>query len=442
MANTTFRTKTFYQGISVINPKRSPTGLVGRASWYPYYAGFSHTFAESLLASLKLPPRSRVLDPWNGSGTTSSSAAAAGFRAHGFDINPVMVIAARARMLSLLTKESLLPIASDISQKATSIEPPQVRRNDPLEIWLTPDSAQSFRRIDASIRHLLVSQKNYSFLSEGTAVNELSDLASFYYVALFRSLRRILGTFFASNPTWVKKPPSIRNRLRPTFSRVLSVFDAEVSAMVSALGDGSSTTTEGSSHLAIASSECLPTETGSIDAVLTSPPYCTRIDYAIATSIELALLGVDSKHGFSSLRKAMIGTAVVPSTPPKRSDSWGPTCLTFLDRISDHPSKASGSYYLKNHLQYFHSVFSSLSELSRTLVVGGTCAIVVQDSYYKEIHNDLPQVFVEMGQANAMRLGHRVDFDSLRTMAVIHPHTRQYRASPRARESVLLLYRE
>ena len=27
------------------------------------------------------------------------------------------------------------------------------------------------------------------------------------------------------------------------------------------------------------------------DAVIGSPPYCTRIDYVIATSIELAILG-------------------------------------------------------------------------------------------------------------------------------------------------------
>src|SRR5580692_6090361 len=58
----------------VLNPKREGKVLPGRTNWYPYYAGFSHDFAQTLMRSLRLERGSRVLDPWNGSGTTTLSA--------------------------------------------------------------------------------------------------------------------------------------------------------------------------------------------------------------------------------------------------------------------------------------------------------------------------------------------------------------------------------
>jgi hypothetical protein len=61
--------------LSISNPKRDPKNVGGRESWYPYYAGFSPVFARGFFESLRLDPRSRVLDPWNGSGTTVEAAA-------------------------------------------------------------------------------------------------------------------------------------------------------------------------------------------------------------------------------------------------------------------------------------------------------------------------------------------------------------------------------
>jgi hypothetical protein len=58
----------------------------------------------------------------------------------------------------------------------------------------------------------------------------------------------------------------------------------------------------------VASSESLPIGDKSVDFILTSPPYCTRIDYAVATMPELALIGYKLNSDFKSLRKQLIGT--------------------------------------------------------------------------------------------------------------------------------------
>jgi tRNA G10 N-methylase Trm11 len=430
-----------FQNLTITNPKRDPKNVSGRATWYPYYAGFSPVFARSFFDSLALDPGSQVMDPWNGSGTTIEAAAHAGHDAKGFDINPVMIVVARARMLSDASRQSLGPLSTAILLRARDARVLDFDRSDPLELWLTPESAMAFRRVETGIQQLLINSEGHRFLDSRDTVSQLSDLAAFYYVALFRTARSLLKRFFTSNPTWVKKPATPENRARPGFESILAAFGREVESMAEALQPEWTRSAGGQYTLAIASSEQLPIESSSIHTVLSSPPYCTRIDYAIATSVELAVLGIDANHGLTKLRRAMIGGAVVPREAPSPQSGWGKTCLTFLEGVAGHRSKASATYYLKNHLQYFDGMFRSLQEISRVLVDQGTCALVVQDSHYKDVHNDLPRIFVEMGDAHNLRLGRQVDFENTRSMARMHPHARKYWPHLHAKESVLMLTR-
>ena len=157
----------------------------------------------------------------------------------------------------------------------------------------------------------------------------------------------------------------------------------------------------------------------------------------MASLPELTLLGYDPNGSFYDLRKSLIGTSTVPTLVPESLAAWGSTCNGFFQRLASHESKASQSYYYKNHLQYFDAIYRSLSELSRTLASQGICVLVVQDSYYKDVHNDLPQIFIEMADNNRLRLQRREDFSLLRTMARINPGARRYRKDFGATESVL-----
>src|SRR5207247_7810722 len=47
----------------------------------------------------------------------------------------------------------------------------------------------------------------------------------------------------------------------------------------------------GDSTIMLADTSTMALEDESVDLALTSPPYCTRIDYTAATRIELAVLG-------------------------------------------------------------------------------------------------------------------------------------------------------
>src|SRR5204862_4487117 len=91
-------------------------------------------------------------------------------------------------------------------------------------------------------------------------------------------------------------------------------------------------------------------EDESVDLALTSPPYCTRIDYTAATRIELAVLAPSMQADPEDLSRRMIGSTRVPRQEIEISPAWGPRCHDFLEALRRHRSKASSGYYYRIHL--------------------------------------------------------------------------------------------
>jgi DNA modification methylase len=96
----TITRKTFFTNAVISNPKlKQKFSSKFDSSLFPYYAGYSDCFAHDLIQSLNLERESLIYDPWNGSGTTTTAAARLGFSAVGCDLNPVMILVAKARIL-------------------------------------------------------------------------------------------------------------------------------------------------------------------------------------------------------------------------------------------------------------------------------------------------------------------------------------------------------
>ncbi|HCN8336226.1 TPA: hypothetical protein N6462_005390, partial [Escherichia coli] len=110
-------------------------------------------------------------------------------------------------------------------------------------------------------------------------------------------------------------------------------------------------------------SKKLNIKSNTIDLVITSPPYLTRIDYAVSTRLELEI--ILGSEGYKSLRKEMMGTTTVPKVADEINKKWGPLCMDVLSSVTSHTSRASGSYYLKNKIRYFSDAYESLMEIFR-----------------------------------------------------------------------------
>lgn len=426
--------------LKIGSPKRNKRLQSGWEGFFPYYAGFPEQFVRDILASAKLGAESVVLDPWNGSGTTTYAASQLGLKSIGIDLNPVMIIVARARLLPPSEADHLRPLAATILSQLRSA-PMVIAADDPLLSWFQPDAAKLVRGIERNIRRSLVGGMTKS--PDGIHLDKISGTAATLYVALFAACRRLAVSLQSSNPTWIKLPKADDDRLDPTDYAIAHQFAENVRGMSDALAAKQLIEDVTGVDFAAAASTIQLSDTAkmtvpasSVDFVLTSPPYCTRIDYTAATRVELAVLGPLLKVKPRDLGRQMIGSVQVPQTNIEIDESWGRTCSKFLAALKAHPSKASGGYYYKTHLDYFDKIARSLGRVTTALKPGGRAVFVVQDSYYKDVHNNLPQILKEMSTRQGLSFSKREDFH-LRSMSDINPGRKNYERPAGATESVL-----
>ena len=94
--------------------------------------GFAEQALKESAANAKL-----VLDPWNGTGTTTVVAASKNIPAIGFDVNPALVVVSRARLLGAGVWASIDPLGEDVVAHAAGVE----LDDDPLRFWFSQQAA-------------------------------------------------------------------------------------------------------------------------------------------------------------------------------------------------------------------------------------------------------------------------------------------------------------
>lgn len=374
------------------------------ADLYPYYAGYAFEWALDAVLDLA-GPEDLVLDPWNGSGTTTQAASAVGRRSIGFDLNPVAVTIATARQLSADQGERLLEVAP-VSRS--------LNQDEPLARWFELATARRLRNwVEGGGGPLLA-------------------------LAVMRVVRASTSHVVGSNPTWVRHPaPSlrtalteievdtrVRDELRWLVNRIATSEPARCPATVKT-GDAGQ----------------LPLEDSTVQLTLTSPPYLTRIDYGVAFARELDVLGLPHDDQ-NILRSHLMGTTrsrarEAPVAPPR----WGKQLHCVLDAISRHPSKDAAGYYLKQKLQYFQDLERALREIARVTAPGGHLQMVVQDSFFKDVPLKLSELVPEMAQCFDFHLVSTTSHRVTRSLVTLNRGAQQY---PKADvvEAVLLLRKE
>jgi DNA modification methylase len=401
--------------------------------WSHYYAGYSEAFAKNAILRTILPnSQAIILDPWNGSGTTTVAASKLGFRSVGIDVNPVMQFVAKSRLIHAgdidLVRSAIDVMEHDSTgarcgaNESTTHEIPWF--NDESSIWVKTVARQIL-----NVPNILGGDR-------------MDIVASFLLLALATSLRRHLSPFYSSNPNWIKVPKrpteqlSISNEtLQSEFLNVL--FDFQNRLLEVPAWDCQCSLP----HISTGQAESIPTDDRTIDAVITSPPYLTRLDYAIATLPELSLIGLASNDKLSALRNRMLGTTTIHRANVREANATiGPSGLEVLRRIENHHSKASSTYYIKSVRQYFDSLDRSINEIQRVIKSNGKVIMVVQDSYYKDVLIPLPSIVQEMFLNAGLTLSERHDFPVRSNMRSVNSKSRSYSESKRAVESVLVFH--
>lgn len=381
-----------------LSPKRPAVEKAGLADVFPYYAGFAFEWARSRLLSLDLRESALVLDPWNGSGTTTLAAQTAGINSIGIDLNPV------ANKVAQLRTGLDADLANPLSPPRKSSRKPS--SSDALLAWFDVSTVARLRDWTSSF-----------------AVARAAD-SSLGYVALFRVVRRRSKKFEGSNPTWVKRCRTPEDLVRVSSKELDEEIYQEQEFILERLASAPDRSRP--TLVLTASATNMPLQNNSVDAVLTSPPYLTRIDYAVAYARELAVLGIDI-DGDRSLRRALMGTTLTRPTQVDNFNHLADVSKDLLKAVAAHSSKASSGYYLKQAQQYLCDLTDGLQEITRVSRSGAHMMLVVQDSYYKDVSVPLADICIAESKLRGWELVGREAFPVKRTLTALNTPARVYK---------------
>jgi DNA modification methylase len=412
-----------------LSPKRKTRNGSGVDSWYPYYAGFSFEFIMSILPDLIKKDRSVILDQWNGSGTTTAAAYYLGHIALGFDLNPAVVPIANAKLVTADEMKSMPGfLESCLEASRLSIRNGCQIKSGALKYWMPPTAARFVR---ASIEWLCD--------HDGVdAVQGLQPRTSLAALCILHGCRDFAVDQTKSNASWLS-PNAHLPRL--SIASLIKAILGHAERIIA--GDSTCPESDGSRCLVrVGDARRLPLPESSVDLVLSSPPYCTRVDYAKQTGFELAaLLGLTEMES-RELRHNLMGTTTIRTALQTERFQFHislPFGISELLRsINLHQSHRSRTYYEPNIRQYFEDAALAVREIARVLRPGGKALLVLQNSYYKEIEIQLSDNYCELGNCVGLHSVILARNPVRRAMTAINSRSRKYCNERNYTEDVVL----
>ena len=298
---------------------RDHSGAVGRRDfathlihWYP--AKMFHRIPSVFLDTVELPIHANVLDPFCGSGTVLLEANLRGHNSVGIDINPLARLISRVKVTALDPShligqlELLLPRA----RRLRSTPKP----HSTLDSWLSSKARVGLHRLAVAIKEIPDEACRSFFLVTLTStVRRLSkaDPAIPPLVRLRKERAKIAGARYRN--------ALIRSETITTtavYSAFAEAAAANIKRMVELYSLRSTIDHTQSSVLDTdAAHTGLPPK--SIDAIITSPPYCGAQKYVRSMKLELILIGYPEEE-LRQLDSRTLGTEAVTTRGTELSE--------------------------------------------------------------------------------------------------------------------------
>ncbi len=289
--------------------------------WFYYKEGFSRDLVQMLLDSFQ--PGS-VLDPFVGSGTTVLTAKENGIPGTGTDVLPVALLAARVKTYDY-----------DIEETKRWIEWAMKLKPQPYSVESVKDPLIRRAFLPKTLGKILWLREKIWDEVDDKKVKDLLTLA-----LMNASLRSSFAFKDGAVIKIVKRPvPPIENSFRRELKKIYVDLDIHPSG-------------KAPSEILEADARNLPFDDESFDAIITSPPYMNKIEYAQVYRIEEGLF--------------------FPGRKPTSMRSF--VGLKLLDRG-----------YLHTLDLYREDLRRAIEEMYRVLKPGGNVAIVIAGSYIREL---------------------------------------------------------
>lgn len=382
--------------VGLASAKRGRSERKGVHAWHPYYAGYSESFVDTALDYLGVGTGDLILDPWAGSGTTGMVAARRGVSSLCLDINPVMATFCAAKASETLSaRAEIEDWLSELTPRAIVTDNGS---DDPIDAIF---DRQTARRLRAAVDGIssVETRAGPAALTKSNGIIDPSH--AFCQAVVFVALRRLSGTQRLQNPTWLR---TANDKVEVTAEELVIALKADGRRLLDDLSEFyGNAPARGELFACVGDARAMPLRDSSVDGVITSPPYLTRIDYAISTLPEMMIFG-DNDY-LEAVRHRTMGAPVITRIDRIQRPEWGPLCNGVLDAVRTHETKAAATYYWKNIIQYFMDMEAALREVKRVLKPGRRALVVVQSSYFKDVEIPLGDIYVQAAQGLGMTAG-------------------------------------
>lgn len=293
---------------------------------------------------------SAVYDPFCGTGTVLLEAILSGHRAFGADANPIARKITRVKTTSYCGAE-LREALSDVLVGADCIDPIQFSPVVDVNKWFSVKSRRDIGKILASIR-LIANSTVREFLE--VSLSQCLRKCSLADPRMAVPVRRKDTCFEEADAVDIFEKTALNNIRRLERLPKLSL----------------------PSHIGNDARHPLPSGSGSVDMIITSPPYAGAQKYIRASSLSLGWLGLAPENKLRELESLNIGREHL--TAAERQVRWSSEPFDLrsdLDRVNAiNPTRAC---IFANYISDMrHALKASLD----TLRVGGSLVLVIGDN--------------------------------------------------------------
>jgi len=367
--------------------RKTISETLGRNPVHPFPARMAPGIALDILSTKK--KRLRVLDPMMGSGTVLAVARSRGHRAVGVDVDPLAVLISRVWTTTTDVHQVERKAAKVLERARTIFQRMRVRDAYPkyadeetrefIRYWFDPYVRRQLaslaiaisRSHDKSIRNVLWCGFSRLIITKQSGASLASDLAhsrphKVYKAAPFKPFRKFCHAVSQVSGNCITR----KNENRGPAPQIYN-------------GDARKLTMRG----------------GTVDLVLTSPPYLNAIDYMRCSKFTLVWMGY-SVSGIRKIRNGIIGTEAGDQDAVRDRATKRIMRALKLDNKFTGRDKAILARYIADMRR-------SVSEVARVLAPGGRAIYVVGEN---TIHgNFIPNsaIVEKVARSSGLRLSIR-----------------------------------
>lgn len=339
-----------------------------RHRWYAYTQGYSAGLVEALLSDFAPAKKGRVLDPFTGGGTTNLVCAQMGYSSVGVDVSPLMCWVARTKLHHYHQVELQDAIDRFDYGKAVRLGK-TVPSGELFQNYFgnayTPRILAQLRATFQYLKGLEVTEKVRDFLTLGAVslLEEVSQIRKHGSHYRFLNKTESIGLRKLNIPT-ISDDADFGELLR---KRHLMMLD-DVSV-------GPSVELSAKTEIIEGDARNLSLPTGSVDAIITSPPYLNRNNYIAQQKAELSMLGLvqDYAHYRALVRSTF--RSHVESRLDRHADSEFEEVRRILHAIKLEPGNNAKIPHMI--AGYFADLAQTMQELHRVSRKGARGAFVV-----------------------------------------------------------------